>query len=301
MSRFREFQAPTVGAAATMVDTSYDFRCEIPLRADPDSDSVTLRRYHQLLWNKQTPTGDDLRLENRHDGPFLYPVYSSKSTGTAVVWSSDAIVNSWIHWARESMAAIIREVPRDFIDEYYALTCTIGSYMMWPCYQVNGKQTINRARGFNTSEIADRIDLTLECVRLYYAGQPSPLNDDDDDTLDRYADFFALFVDFKGFIDFWLLQDLVSGDYARVEFLLPFQSFSQPAVAGNLETWTRFTRASMNFCAARNARIHNWAVQNLSAGSAVVPPRSDEGPLGEDRASVAEVQRSALGPASAGG
>jgi hypothetical protein len=37
-----------------MVDISYDFRSEIPLGGDPDSDSVTLRRYHQLLWSKPT-------------------------------------------------------------------------------------------------------------------------------------------------------------------------------------------------------------------------------------------------------
>ena len=261
-----------------MVDTSYDFRCEIPLKADPDSDSVTLRRYHQLLWSRQTPSGAELRLADRHDGPFLYPGYLSKATGTEVVWSSDAIVNSWVHWARPSMANVIREVPRDFVDEYYACTCTIGSYMMWPRNRIDGKPTVNQARGTKTYEIADRIDLTLECVRLYYAGQPSPLNDDDDDTLDRYADFFALFVDFKGFVDFWLLQDLVSNDYLRVDFLLPFQSFSQPAVAADVDAWMQFTRASMDFCAARNARIHKWSVQSLAAGSAAVSPRADAGP-----------------------
>jgi hypothetical protein len=259
-----------------MVDTSYDFRCEIPLRGDnPDRDSGTLRRYHQMLWSKQTPSRTDLRLADRPDGPFLHPGYLSKATRTEVLWSSDAIVNSWVHWLRPSMADIIREVPKNVIDEYYARTCTIGSYMMWPCNQIDGKPTINQARGTNTREIADRIDLTLECVRLYYARQPSPLSDDDDDddTLDRYADFFDLFVDFKGFVDFWLLQDLVSSDYERVNFLLPFQGFSQPAVASDIDAWTRFAGASMVFCAARNARIHHWAVQNLFAGRArSIPP-----------------------------
>jgi hypothetical protein len=266
MSRFREFQAPTVGPGATMVDAGYDFRCEIPLGGDPDRDSVTLRRYHQLLWSKQTPSRTHIRLADRQDGPVLHPGYLSAATKSEVHWSSDAIANSWIHWLRRSMADIIQEVPKDFIDEYYARTCTVGAYMMWPCYRIDGKPTINQARGTNTSQIADRIDLSLECVRLYYAGQPSPLNDDDDDTLDRYTDFFDLFVSFKGFVDFWLLQDLVSSDYETVNFLLPFEGFSQPAVAGDIDAWTRFTGASMVFCAARNARIHHWAVQNLSAG-----------------------------------
>jgi hypothetical protein len=277
MSRFREFHAPTVGAVATMVDTSYDFRREIPLNADPDHASVTLRRYHQLLWSKQTPSLADLRLADRQDGSFLYPGYSSEATGGEVTWSSDAIVNSWIHWTRPSMADIIRTVSADLIDEYYACAYTIGSYMMWPRNRIGG-DTINQARGKNTAEIADRIDLTLECVRLYYTGRASPLNDDDDRTLDRYADFFRLFVDFKGFVDFWLLHDLVSNDYLRVDFLAPFQSFSQPAVPIDVDAWTRFTRASMAFCTARNARIHEWAVQNLSVGSAAESPGGDEGP-----------------------
>lgn len=78
-SRFREFQAPTVGSKATMVDISYDFRCEIPLGGDPDSDSVTLRRYHQLLWSKLTPSGTALHLADRQDGPCLHPGYSSET------------------------------------------------------------------------------------------------------------------------------------------------------------------------------------------------------------------------------
>jgi hypothetical protein len=263
MSRFREFQAPTVGSAATMVDTAYDFRSEIAMGGDPDRDSVTLRRYHQLLWSKQTPSGTQVVLADRPDGLFLHPGYLGKATGAEVLWSSDAIANSWVHWLRPSMADIIREVPKDFIDEYYARTCT----------QIDGKPTINQARGTNTSQIADRIDLSLECVRLYYACQPSPLNDQRNDTLSRYAEFFELFVNFKGFIDFWLLQDLVSSDYENVNFLLPFQGFLQPAVAGNIDAWTEFTGASMKFFAARNARIHHWAVKNLSAGRAAVQNR----------------------------
>ena len=132
LSRFRQFQAPTVGTAATMVDISYDFRCEIPLGGDPDRDSVTLRRYHQLLWSKLTPSGTALRLADRQDGAFLHPGYSSKATKAETdMWSSDAIVNSWVHWVRPSIADIIRKVPRTFIDEYYARTCTIGSYMIF--------------------------------------------------------------------------------------------------------------------------------------------------------------------------
>lgn len=75
-----------------------------------------------------------------------------------------------------------------------------------------GAMTINGARGFNQS-IADRMDLTLECIRRYYVGQRSPLTE----TLARYPDFFGLFETFSGYVDFFLLDDLVderSGDSA---------------------------------------------------------------------------------------
>ena len=41
--------------------------------------------------------------------------------------------------------------------------------------------------------ICDRWDLTLECIRRFYAGEPTPL----DSALKKSRVFFELFVDFK--------------------------------------------------------------------------------------------------------
>lgn len=41
----------------------------------------------------------------------------------------------------------------------------------------------------------------------------------------RYAAFFALFRDFRGYVDFFLLQDLVTADYSTVRHFLPFDGF----------------------------------------------------------------------------
>ena len=73
--------------------------------------------------------------------------------------------------------------------------------------------TINGYRGFNQL-IRDRFDLTLECIRLFYLQDKNPLTD----VLDRYRDFFNLFTDFKGYVDFFLLQDLVTGDYQSINY-----------------------------------------------------------------------------------
>ena len=85
------------------------------------------------------------------------------------------------------------------------------------------KATNNIAGGFNRS-IADRFDLTLECIRRHYVDQASPLAS----TLSRYADFFALFGDFRGYVSFFLLDDLVTDD-CSVKFFMPFDDF-RPAV-----------------------------------------------------------------------
>ena len=82
---------------------------------------------------------------------------------------------------------------------------TIGGMMLFPGNRVGGKMTINGARGFHP-RIKDRFDLTVECIRRHYRDEPSPLSD----TLARYADFFGLFGDFQGYVEYFLLQDLVS-------------------------------------------------------------------------------------------
>jgi hypothetical protein len=122
--------------------------------------------------------------------------------------------------------------------------------MVFPGNRVDGKQTINGARGF-TRKIADRLDLTLECIRRHYLGRPSPL----DHVLARYRDFFALFEDFKGYVEFFILQDLVAHDYGAVKFFMPFEDFNTPSVPKDADTYGEYRRLSIEFIEARNRRI----------------------------------------------
>nr|WP_243762986.1 hypothetical protein [Allobranchiibius sp. CTAmp26] len=100
------------------------------------------------------------------------------------------------------------------------------------------------------SAIGDRMDLTLECIRRHYLGQPSPLAQ----VLGRYGDFFAAFRDFRGYVDFWLLQDMVNDDYF-VSFFTPFEDFTTPAIPQDLSTYVEYRRLSIAFLEARSARI----------------------------------------------
>jgi len=108
-------------------------------------------------------------------------------------------------------------------------------------------------------KIKDRFDLTLECIRCHYAGELSPLHE----LLFRHADFFELFDDFRGYVDFFLLQDLVSPDY-EVQFFHPFAKFTTPAVPATKETYLAYLSNSNSFIMARNARVAAWVAAERS-------------------------------------
>ena len=127
---------------------------------------------------------------------------------------------------------IIDQVPPNEVDSFYAICRTIGGYIVFPSNRVDNKMTINGSRGFNRN-IKDRFDLTLECIRRYYLNEGSPLSA----TLQRYSQFFGLFKDFQGYVDFLLLQDLVTEDYLSIKFCLPFDSFHNSPLPSNVHEY----------------------------------------------------------------
>ena len=48
-----------------MIDTNYDVYSDTPKGRDPDSHSPTLRKYHQLLWSKELPSGNIFKLTDK--------------------------------------------------------------------------------------------------------------------------------------------------------------------------------------------------------------------------------------------
>lgn len=162
--------------------------------------------------------------------------------------SPDWITNTY----RERLATIVAGVPAEGRQEFWDLGCTIGASVIFPANKINHKQTINGARGFHPS-IADRFDLTLECIRRHY-GAPgrNPLAE----VLARYSDFLALFTNFRNYVEFFLLDDLVTGDYDSVNFLHPFTDFgaSSPLPA-DVATYMAYQQRSIEFVRKRNRRI----------------------------------------------
>lgn len=225
------------------VDTTFDFRSDTPAGKDPDRFSPTLLRYHQLLWNKELPTGGrfDLRPE-----PGAYLVHRSAQGGVFFL-SSDGFTTRLLHKA----ARVIRGIPEDDVPEYIGHTA--GSTILFPGNRIGGKMAINGARGFHP-RIADRPDLTLECIRRHYLGElPNPLAK----PLARYSDFFALFKTFREYVEFFLLQDLLEEDGQNVRsFLHPFADFrAKDAVPKDDKEYLKYLGNSYAFISARNRRI----------------------------------------------
>ncbi|MFD0047019.1 DUF6994 family protein [Pseudarthrobacter scleromae] len=221
------------------VDTTFDYHDDSDGR-DPDKYSETLKEHHRILWSKELPIGGRFEL-----APEPRSYLAHRSHLGAFRLSSDAITTR----LQGKAAAVIREIPENELPLYRGYTA--GSAIVFPGIQIGRKQVINQARGFHP-QIADRFDLTLECIRRHYLGElPNPLGD----VLHRYADFFALFGDFSGYVKFFLLQDLVEEDGKTIRFFCPFENFRTPAVPKTPDEYLEYLRRSNDFITARNARI----------------------------------------------
>jgi hypothetical protein len=225
------------------IDITFDFRSDTRPGKDPDAESKTLRRYHKLLWSKPLPSGAAFDLSDKVRGCYL----RHQSVLGDFSLSSDAVIQTFRKKAR------IREmIPADELEAFNAKGYTIGGMMLFPQNKIDGQLTINQARGL-TRQIGDRFDLTVECIRRHYTGQSSPLSG----TLARYGEFFRLFGDFRGYIEFFLLQDLVTPDFASVRVSEPFSDFSGSPMPCSVGEYNVYRKAASDFIDARNQRILN--------------------------------------------
>lgn len=213
---------------------------------DPDRKSPTLRSYHKMLWSKKLPNGEIFELTDKKSGVYLY----HNSRLGEYILGSDAITNSYRN--HKSKTWLTQQI-QDEVQELFDAGSTIGAYIIFPNNRVDKQLTINQARGV-ISLIDDRFDLTLECIRLFYEGQQSPLYD----TFKRYKNFFDLFDNFKVYIDFFLLNDLVD-ENENIKFYLPFDNFKTKPTFADVEEYLTYKKGVMDFIKARNKRIDNYA------------------------------------------
>ena len=230
-----------------IIDTGFNFHSDAR-GGDPDSTSPTLRKYHKILWSKPLPNG---KLFDLHKKPGSYLFHQSE-LGEFFL-GSDAITHSYRYQKRKQW--LITQIPSE-VNELFDVGSTIGAYILFPNKQINGKYTINQARGVNRY-IDDRFDLTLECIRLFYLGKKSPLYD----TLLRYKSFFDLFENFIGYIHFFLLEDLID-ENQNIQFYLPFDNFKTYPTFSNTNDYRTYKNRTMKFVKSRNKKIENYRKLN---------------------------------------
>ena len=233
--------------AREQIDVDFDFRDDTPSGKDPDARSPTLLRYHKLLWSKSLPNGVMFDLDDTTRGDYLH----HKSELGEYHLTSDAVVPSFRY------VPMVQDAPEE-LGEFMHIGYTIGGMMLFPGNQAGGKMAFNPARGWHP-RIKDRFDLTLECIRRHYRGEDSPLRE----VLARYPDFFGLFGDFRGFVEYFLLQDAVTVDCDAVIFSAPFDDFTpSSAIPQTVDEYREYRLRALTFIEARNRRIQStegWA------------------------------------------
>lgn len=242
-----KYDRPMTPMTLSEVDVTFDIRSDANGK-DPDRYSPTLRRFHQLLWSKPLPDGTLFTLNDQY--PSGYLTHSSPLGSFRL--SSDMIIRTFRRVRR--MQHVISAIPEHEQNAFSAQGCTVGGTTIFPGNRIDGGHTINQARGTNR-DIEDRIDLTLECIRRMYAGESSPMSR----VLERYADFFSLFQSFRGYVDFFHFQDLVTRDYREVRFFTRWDDFTSPALPNEVTTYIEYRDHTLKFLTGRNSRIHAWA------------------------------------------
>jgi hypothetical protein len=207
---------------------------------DPDSGSPTLKAYHQLLWSKPLPNGQEMKLE----------IEKSCLKWGDMWFGCDSITASFLHWRFPLKEYVEQHIPNfsEWKKDYWHKTYTIGGSIIFPMH----RWSMNQARGCSV-KICDRWDLTLECIRRFYADEPTPL----DKVFETDREFFGLFVDFKGYVDFFLLQDCVDENY-KVKFALDTPRFISMPMPKNMEEYYKWIESQIDLVTKRGRRIEKY-------------------------------------------
>lgn len=230
------------------IDVDFCFYDDPDFVTDADRDSRILRRWHQLLWSKPLPNGHRIALEPELGTSCL--VYG----GIRV--SSDTIATTHSNYRRLGATRLWESLAETERTTYDRSFYTIGGSIIFP----TRPQSLNQRRG-SESTIADRFDLTLECIRQHYCG---PADNPLADVLRLDGEYLGLFgageEGFNTFVQFFHLQDLVAeGSVRWLDGHVGRKwRFDRPALPRTLDAYRNYLDNVSAFVAARNVRIRNW-------------------------------------------
>ena len=242
-----------------MIDIEYDYRKDPAVigknpdsKRDPDRYSKKLKEDHSFLWSKELPKPGCGKLDLKIEGNRLVATIN----GEVFTFGSDSITNCF--GRRGQTEALKQNHEIDLaLKKYDKADCTIGSFIIFPLKRDDGKTrwTINQARGC-LRRISDRIDLTLECIRIFYKNkyQETPLQS----CLIKYSRFFEWFVDFEHYVKFFLLDDLVSDNYEKVIGFTETIDFDHAMPISSVEEYKDYIEKTTEFIEKRNKRIDQY-------------------------------------------
>lgn len=231
-----------------IIDTKFSYAKDEKVNGrDPDKYSLKLKVDHCIMWNRELP--------NKKYGKLSLGIIDGKIlgfvNGKEYVFSPDCITNSFLNWKKKIET---KEDITIYVNNYKSVDYTIGSSILFPVTDDNGSSgfTINKARGLSP-KICDRIDYTLECIRLFYLDKSiaTPLSS----CLSSYSHFFDWFLDFENYVKFFYLDDLVSSDYKQVKSFIGTIDFSNPLP--NSINYGTYLKNITTFIIERNKRISN--------------------------------------------
>lgn len=151
------------------VDIEFCFYDDPAYLTDADRDSSILREWHKHLWSKELPNGDELVLLDEPGTGGLTLV----TPRGQIRASSDTIATTHSSYARFGISELWAELDRFDQERYDRGFYTIGGFTIFPTHT----GSLNQRRG-TSAAIADRFDLTLECIREHYVGKSAnPLTD----------------------------------------------------------------------------------------------------------------------------
>jgi hypothetical protein len=203
---------------ALCLDNNASYFCNDNYR-DANAYSPELYNCHSELWSKALPNGETLKLRfcpkgvDRKTGrPYKPFILKDEDESFRLPLTSDTIAPSYNKLAKLLRQGVIDEKQAN---EYLRAGRSTGSFLIWPIRgdKENSNNTINIVRA---RTVSDRIDLTLGHLQKWYEGQhgsPGGLYK----TFQLYSSYFELFVTFKGFADFFYLQDFISEDNSKVK------------------------------------------------------------------------------------
>ena len=244
-----------MAVVSATIDPNRDFASYYQNGGDPDRDCERLYQWHRALWGRVVPGISPFELEIIYDRG--YGMRLRTGDGVEYWLGSDGIIPTWSTpgWTDRFAPDLVAEVAKD-AKGFDRIASTIGGYILFPRNR-DGQtgQTINQSRGRHPA-IADRFDLTLECIRRHYSepAADNPLGE----RLSYYADFFALFGDFDTYVRFFLLDDLITPGRSAVRSLVtgePLTAFRIPALVSDAAEYAEYRQRSISFVTARNQRI----------------------------------------------